>query len=199
MDTTNEKTIQAIGAAAVVAGAQGAAMDEAFDAERTAEAEVLALAIAAARPGLRAISGRIKAGSASWSTQNGTIFHESKTWHAEKGVKLHGKGPEEDCPRDNDGSYEGEDHYLLDDGRLAVVVFSGSWSRWQCSPSEWTSTLTVITPREAMDRWDLAETLAAISGRLDKAVAGKAPEKTKAALARAEKLRAIVALAGGAS
>ncbi len=194
---TNETTIHAIGAAAVVAGAQDDALDKAIDAERTAEAEVLTLAIQAAKPGLRAICGKIKAGRANWSTQNGTVFHESDTWHDEHGVKLHGAGAAEDHPRDNEGRYEGVDRYLLADGRFARVVFSGSWSRWQGSHSEWTSTLTILTPREAMDYWDLVETIEAIEKRLTKAAAGKAPEKTKAALARAERLRAIVSLAGG--
>ena len=193
------ETIQAIGVKAAVVGASAEALAAAIDAERAAEAEVLTLAIEAARPGLRAICSRIKRGMATWSTQNGTSFHESESWHDERGVKLAGDGAKYDIAREDSGQYEGEDRYLLADGRLAVADFSGSWSRWQGSRSEWESTLRTLTPREAMDLWDLDETLAALLAKLEKSAAGKAPEKTKAALARAAKLRAIFALAGGAS
>jgi len=191
MDHAQITEIQSV---ATQVAAQYTETQAAFAAERDAEAALLTAAITAARPALRAISSRIL----EQSTTTGLATdrqREHTSYRSERGLLLAGVSrPQRDAQRDNSGSYEGCALYLLTDGTLACVVWSGHWSRWQGSSDEQESRLTALTPREAMDTWDCADVITEIHDALAKQLAGKAAEKATAARARAAKLQAILAL-----
>lgn len=173
------------------------AMAAAITDERHAAAEVLARAVEVARPALRAISSRVlQERRTFWPTSVETATEE--TYHDVRGLRLAGDGPERDHPRANDGAIEGEDLLLLDDGRFVRLTWSGSWTRWQGRSSESRSELEILTLAEVVAGWDLDEILAALAKALEAQLSGRAEKTTKAATERAEKLRAVAALLGGA-
>jgi hypothetical protein len=194
MDQHTTDTVAAISALAPDAARINAEHAAAIDAERTAEAQVLEAAIAHAKPALRAVCGKVRVYERHYWV-NSVQTETDTTDHEVPGLLLAGNGTaQEDHPRSNGGAYEGCGLWLLRDGTLAELTYAGHWSRWQGSASEWTADLARVTPREAMDSWELAECLGALKTALERVVNGKAPEKTKAARERAEKLAALAAL-----
>lgn len=163
----------------------------AIAAERDAEAKVLETAIEAARPALRAISDRIRSSYYHTGGRNGCNPVKRITYHAERGVLLCDDYTQPKDETGNRGSYEGSGLYLLTDGRLAVVARDGSWSQWQGEPHSYEQTLTVVTPREAMDEWKLDEALEALAEALEKQ---RGKRDSKAARERAERLAALATL-----
>jgi hypothetical protein len=177
------------------AGEAAAELAAAVAAERDAEAELLTEAIEAARTGLRAICGRRRVRDATWTTQEGTVPHAEHEDYSQPARRLVGAETAlEDSSRASGGRYEGNALWILVDGTLAEVTYYGQWTRWQGGRSEWQAKVEIVTPREAMNNWELADVVEALSQALDGALKGKADVRTKAALARAAKLRAITEL-----
>lgn len=164
----------------------------AINAERDAEAEVLATAIEAVKPALPALCSRIKRSSYETAGRNGCNPVSRYEYHDERGAVLVDNYAREKDESGNRGSLGGERLCLLSDGRLAVVTREGSFSHWQGEADRWESTLAVVTPREAMNEYELDAVLGALAEALDKQAKGNASENTEKALARASALRDAV-------
>jgi hypothetical protein len=194
----NQKSVQdLVREISEVAPQVGSEFEEHAGAKRAAiEAEALILerALAAAKPGLKAIVSRIR--SAERTAWHDNAYTSSEYDHAEKrGVRVAGvKGPQQIHPRDNSGQYEGEALFVMEDGSLAEGSYSGSWTRWQGQGSGWQMKLVSLSAVEAMEGWELPEVLEGLAQALD-AQLGKRAEPAKAARERAEKLAAIAKLA----
>jgi len=105
-------------------------------------------------------------------------------------------GPEEDCPRANEGRFEGRDLAARADGVLVCLEYSGSWSRWQGSSWGWQAEVTEYAgPSEAIaDGWtDVEGYITHLADKLSRAV-GKRKDRIEADRRRVEKLGAVVAL-----
>lgn len=181
---------------APVVEAQHSALTAAIDEEATAEAALLARVVELVRPALKALSSRLKASERVWWPTNVETASE-KSYHEERGVRLAGSGAERDHPRANDGSIEGTDLVLLEDGTFARLDWSGSWTRWQGRSSDEESALTRLSLADVVARWDVDDIAGALVEKLEAQVTGRAPKTTAAAKDRAEKLRAVNALLGG--
>ncbi len=194
MTTEPTDLVHEIETLAPQAGAIHGQMVAAIDAERSAEAQVLARAIDLARPALRSVCSRLLLGvSTQWHdnayTQDTNAYSKTRT------VRLAGDdGPSRDHPRDTAGRYEGCSLHLCSDGILYEVTYVGHWSKWQGTGSAWQACLREVTPREAMDDWELSDCLAVLRDALQSVVQGKAPERANAARARAERLAALCTL-----
>lgn len=180
---------------AQAAAANHEALTSALNDEREAEAAVLTAAIDAAKPALGAVCSRIKKHVASTDGNNGCNPVKRIEYYEHRGLELVDDIYRRGDSSGNRGVYGGTRLYLLATGELAVATASGDWSRWQ---GEW-DTLDIefkaVTPREAMDTFELKECLESLSKALREQAEGKAPERAKAAKARAEKLRAMATLA----
>jgi hypothetical protein len=177
--------------------AQHAEQQAAYGAERAAEAAVLEAALAAARPAARALASRLVREEVSRWTDDKTSTYEETTYHELRGAIIAGaRKAERDVPRNNRGSYEGSALVLLEDGRLADLAWSGSWSKWQGEGSRVASELRVYgSPAEAIaDGWDAEDAVAGLATALERQAAGKAPERAKAARERAERLASVARL-----
>jgi hypothetical protein len=170
--------------------------EAAINAERDAEALVLQTAIDAAKPALRAVCSRMLRVDKSTSGNNGCNPVEDQQYFEERGLVLVDDFDKGRDTTGNRGWLGGYRIVLLSDGTLAKVEREGSWSCWQGEWTGWEATLTPMTARDVMDREELDECLKAISTALDKQISSKRDEATKAALARAEQLRALATLAG---
>jgi hypothetical protein len=176
---------------------QHADMRAAFAEERAAAAKVLEAAIAAARPALRALVGRIV-------REERTRWHDNaytsteRDYHEERGVLIAGTMAEQAHPRDTDGRYTGEALYLLDNGQLAQVEWGGTWTKWQGRGSTMTGTLRVYESPLACveDGWDAEELVNGLVDALERQASGRAPERAAKARERAERLRAVAKLLG---
>jgi len=161
--------------------------------ERDAETAVLERAIAAAKPALRALASRIRKRDYQTGGRDGLHPVSEHEDHDERGVVLIDRWGRRSDSTGNRGSFTGRRLYLLSDGQLAVVEREGSWSHWQGEAAEYETTLSILTPREAMDVWDLEEALEGLAAALAEQ-AGR-EKSTAAAKERAERLAALAKLA----
>ena len=176
--------------------AQHAEMTSAISDERAAEEELLARIVDSVKPALRALSSRLLASERTfWPDSVSTATERS--YHEERGVRLHGGGPSRDHPRANDGAIEGLDLVLLEDGTFARLDWTGTWTHWQGRASVDESTLTRLSLRDVVDGWDVDILAAGLHDRLTAQLEGRAPKRTASARERAEKLRAVSSLLGG--
>lgn len=178
--------------------AQHDEMTAAVEEERAAEEVLLGQLVDAVRPALRALSSRLLESERVWWPDNISTATE-KSYHEERGVRLHGEGPSRDHPRANRGTIEGLDLVLLGDGAFARMDWSGHWSKWQGEEDLEESTLTRITLRDVVDGWDVDQLAAALHERLEAQMTGRAPKRTASARQRAEKLAAVSSLLGARS
>ena len=191
-DTKISDTLATIAHLAPTIGAEYDAQTNAIQAERQAEADLLARAIDLARPGLRACLTRRRIHE---STRDTATDHERTTYRSgPPALLLAGyAGPREDAPRDSLGTYADDPSlWLLADGSLVSVEYAGSWSRWKGSGQEWTATLMPITIAVAVREWRLADILATIADALQRQ-AGK--RDAAGPRDRAARLAAIATLA----
>jgi hypothetical protein len=192
-----EHDITGIAATAAQVAAQHGELESAIDAERYAEAAILERAIAAAKPALRAICSALRSRDTTTGLADPDKQRREYETHAERGLRLDGDAKaEREQSRADSGTYGGSALYLLDDGTLAERTWSGRWTRWQGGTDETLSTLRPVTPREAMDSWDLDDCIESLRAALEGQLTGKSPERAKAARARAEKLTAVGKLIG---
>jgi hypothetical protein len=174
--------------------------DTALSERRTAEAELLTRVIDLARPALKAIGTRpvIRYHIAHHAdvNYNGGARTEERYTHRCVPLSASEFGPEEDCPRANEGTYGGKDLALREDGALVQIEYSGDWSRWQGSSWGYEAEITEYdSAADALaDGWtDVDEYIEQLSKRLEAAV-GKRKGRVEADRARAEKLAAIRSL-----
>ncbi len=185
-------------AATVAAEAKEA--DTAREQLEAAQADLFERVIKTARPALRAIGTRpliaysIKH-HADVNYYGGIEEEERPPWRA---VCLSAESfdPTEDAPRANEGSFEGEDLAVREDGILVELRYSGSWSRWQGSSWGWTAeVIEYANPAEAIGAgWtDIDSYIERLTEALDTAI-GSRKKAVAANRARAEQLGAIVSL-----
>jgi hypothetical protein len=164
----------------------------AIQAERDAEAVILGKAIASARPALKALSSKIVSESYETGGQNGCNPVHRYENHKEQGLVLIDDWDSEKDETGNRGALVGERLCLLSDGRLAEVKRKGSFSHWQGEADEYTTTLKIVDPRTAMDKWELVDALKGLMEALEKQAGRK--DATATAKARAERLAALAKL-----
>lgn len=165
----------------------------AIDTLQKEEAGLLAASIETVRPALSAITYKIKSSERTFWPDSVTTATEYESYQHD-GLRLAGAGPTRDYPSANDGQYEGRALYLLEDGSLVNVRYTGTWTRWQGRSSGWEAQFTPVTCREAMDQWEIEECVRHIATALQKQVDGKLSDATEAAKSRAAKLSALAEL-----
>ena len=132
----------------------------------------------------------------STSGRNGCNPVEEKDWFDERGIVLVDEFAQGRDPDGNRGWLGGYKIVLLEDGSLARIKREGSWSRWQGEWSGWEATIQPITVKAVMDREELSDCIQAIERVLDRQLDGKRENQAKEAVARTERLRAIIKLTG---
>lgn len=201
--------------APTVAGAHAEQIAAIAD-EQDAEAAILDRALHLAAPAGRALASQIE--TAYRISGAGTSRHDTRHWHA-RGVVL--LGPAAPSAAREHGGYRDVsdealiwipysqtatvDHRPVDpyDDRpeprhvdllpgLYEVTWRGSISHWQGSTSGHGSIWKRRTSREIMTEYDLGKCLASLVDALEKQATAARP--TKAAIERAAKLRAVLAL-----
>lgn len=171
--------------------------DAAFAEERAAERQLLHALVDLVRPALRGLCSRplIERSITGHATDK---RRESEQHAKEATVFLVGdQRPQEDCPRDNAGAYEGSGLHLRQDGTFVSVDYTGRWSRWQGSSSEWSAQVFPLTLDEVATDWDVDSIVEAVAELLEKQLGGNLPKRIKAAEERAAKVRSLVTLLGG--
>lgn len=195
METVDLSAIESL--AATVA-AQDTAFRAALDAEHQAYAATLDAVVAKIRPALRAISSRIRVEHKEWWVGR-TRTDDSSRYHDMRGVCVSdtqagpGRGS---CPGDqNRGTYTGYDLFLLQDGTWCELKYSGAWTRWQGEDESWEAEVTPVTTADVARDWQDSGILEHLTAALQRQADGGKPARTKAATERAERLRAVAALA----
>jgi hypothetical protein len=188
-------SIEQIKAKADRVAAEHADVLAAKDAEEAAEAALLEKVVEAVRPALRALASRVKTADRVEHFADVDRQRETETLATWRGLCLTGTpGPLRDNPRDNRGSYEGSDLFLLVDGTFVELAYGGSWSRWQGSSWGWKTTERTMTIAEVAHEYKLEPIVEALSEALDQHTQGGRPARAKAMRERAAKLAALVAL-----
>jgi hypothetical protein len=173
--------------------AEAAAADAATEAALDAEAALLDKILAMVRPAVRACGARIKT-SDSYSFQLDQPDADALDTHI-RGICV--DGPQDSVGPSrrhhltgNTGPYGGSDLVLTADG-WARLVYEGRWSQWQGSASWWVARKEPLTSRDVACVADVAS----VVRRLSDALAAADPiAKTRRQTARAEQLRAVLAL-----
>lgn len=176
---------------------ESAELGAAREAETIAAAAVLDRLITATRPALRAIGTRHKIQSRIWWPDRvSTTEDVERAAYRTVCLSDDKAGPELDHPRANDGSFEGFELHLREDGSLEEWEYSGTWSRWQGTEDTWEASVTRYPSPEAAvrDGWTDVESYAArLAARLQ-AAAGSRKQNIAAAIARAARLDAVATL-----
>jgi hypothetical protein len=183
--------IEQIAALASVVATEHTDSTKAHAAVTEAEALLLERVVDAARPALRAVSTKRRTSGRTWWPTNSETASEYTTGSA--GLRVCGDGPEYDCPRANQGKYEGYDLFLLPDGSWIEASYTGSWSRWQGAGDSWEATERTLTTAEVAAEYDVDVVITAIADALEKAH-GSREKRTARALERVAKLQAIAKL-----
>jgi len=174
-----------------------AASEEAKTDELAAQVALVARILEIARPAVRALGSRPKT-SNDYIAGEGDVGSTRASW---RGLILtcttKELGPSRDKLRrdDNDGTYEGRDVFLRDDGQLVELAYSGSWSNWQGSRCGWTTEERTITVEAFCRNWATSapdRLVVQLQALAD--AAGDRDKVTKVSRARASKYRAILAL-----
>jgi hypothetical protein len=196
-----EETLAAIADFATRAAAGHDAQLAAGAAETAAEAEILARAVALAKPGLRAASSRIRVGYRMWWPNNTETADANEYAPDIRGVFLGGEdkpvgegkaGAIKDHPRSDVGAYEGADIFLLTDGTFVEARYSGRWSKWQGASSEWRAELVPMTVAQVAAEYGLDALLTELAGQLERQATAERP--TAAMQARTDRLRSLAVL-----
>ena len=199
METQNEVTSETLATLATTAATVAKdhqAFTEALATQNQAEAALLKRIIDTVKPALRALASRIVKLDRSTSGQNGCNPVEQKEWFEERGVCIVDAFDREKDATGNEGTFGGSRLFLLDDGRLAEVDRTGTWSQWQGAWSGYEATLTIVDVGTAQRHYHLTDMIEALNTKLAEQVKGEKAKRTKAAHARAEKLAAVASLVG---
>jgi hypothetical protein len=197
METQNEVTSETLATLATTAATVAKdheAFTTALATQSQAEAALLGRIIETVKPALRALASRIFRTWRTTSGRNGCNPVEEKDYFDERGVCLVDAFEREKDDTGNRGTYGGSRLYLLDDGRLAEVDRTGSWSQWQ---GEWNTeecTLEIVDVATAQRHYHLADIIEALNTKLEEQAKGSKTKRTKAATERASKLAALTTL-----
>lgn len=198
-----EERMRVIGTQALRVAKEAEEHGNAIRRERGLEAQILAQAIEQVRPALKALANRLHQSYEIVRDQQGEIVGsqvQGFTPHAERGFALAGDrevvsvnhAPKTASPHSFHGRFEGRGLVLLESGALAERVWVGAWSNCSNTRSSWTSTLTVVTPEQAMDDWDLEDCLSSILGALCAQQRAKATQKAEERIARLQAVLTLV-------
>jgi len=207
-ETSNiEQSIHTIETAAPTVASNLTAHEDAISQERAAAVALLGRAVELARPGLRAVSSRPLV-CEDWEDRDDGFQlddEEPRTERADWAGLYLGDGrpgPERvdrwrQGQEQTRGTWGGTDLFLLPDGTFKSLSYSGTWSRWQGSSSPWMADEAdeeieaVVAAKWAPSGGQSVKRLAEA---LQKELDGGRQKATKAALDRAERLRALAAL-----
>jgi hypothetical protein len=159
-----------------------------------AEGTILSAALEAASPALPALVGQIRSAYRLTGHARDDEREEFEIDERRAAYLLGDSGPTEDTPRATRGRYEGTGLYVLEDGRIAVRTWTGSWSRWQGESSTWESALREVTPEEACADWDLEAVVGAILSRVTASAASDDADRDVAEVAEVARLQQIATL-----
>ena len=184
--------IESLAATASQVADLATAQQDAADAERRAEVELLDRAIDVVRPALRALASRIvveRTVSGIGTDRERSSYRVSE----HRGLLVGGTAePELDAPRDSRGKYEGSGLYLLADGTWLGVTYEGSWSKYQGEGRHWDGAEVALSTDGVLAHWTDADVvIAALRDALEAQLNSKRAERTLRALGRAAKLRAL--------
>jgi hypothetical protein len=199
METQSEVTSETLARLATTAATVATEHGEyqaALATQSEAEAALLGRIIETVKPALRALASGIKSRDYQTAGRNGCNPVHTYDTFPERGVCLVDGYDHDKDESGNRGSNGGSRLYLLDDGRLAEVERSGSWSCWQGEPDQWEATMTIVSAAVAVARYELTDMIEAINTKLAEQLKGAKPVRTKAAHARAAKLAAVASLVG---
>lgn len=189
-----ETSLEELGARAEQVAADYAKRQTAHEEQLAAEAALLTAVIERVRPALRALGERPIVHRRSTADRVDDVEER----HALRMVCLTDDRfrPERlGAPQNSRGKYGKCDLGLAEDGSLYELTYSGHWSAWQGEADEWTAEVALVSPKQVAADYKVESLAAQISELLDKQLAGKSAQTTQAALDRAEKMRAIAALA----
>ncbi|TQF13443.1 hypothetical protein FJV41_23935 [Myxococcus llanfairpwllgwyngyllgogerychwyrndrobwllllantysiliogogogochensis] len=97
-----------------------------------------------------------------------------------RGVLLAGdSAPRQLLPGAPDGEYVGRGGYLLEDGRLAILKYRGTWSKTDEVSAEWHADMTVVTADEVVRLWKFEDVLQGLQKALVGHRRGKAIEASR--------------------
>jgi len=190
-------TITAITTLGATVAAEHNAHVAALSAECDAEAKLLDATIAAVRPALAALAGRIKTYSYRTMGQNGLNPVRQSRYATERGYLVADGFDQEGDTTGNRGKFCGSQVYLLRDGTWLQLRRTGHWSCWQGEADTWEATSRVLSSREVAEFYDAEQLIANIATGLKQQAEGNKSARTKAAEARAMKLGALAALLAG--
>lgn len=194
METTMETIATELATKADQVGTLSKTHGEAIDTQSEAEVALLTRLVEKLRPALPALTSRIKAESLTRWHDNAYTATTCRNWDGPDGVCVAGDGPVDDHPRDNAGRTTGWRLYLLENEGWLEVDYDGTWSRWQGASYGWKATCKVIDAARALEIAHIDDVLAALGKALDAHLKGNLAANTAKALARAEQLRAVLAL-----
>lgn len=198
----NSMNIAALETKVQAVAEQTAELADAITEERAERTAMMALVLHTIKPALSGVLANIRT---SRLYDNNDMGRDRTTYHARQGlrldgVKLEGKtGPVCD-DGDRGGALEGWDTFLLGDGSLLELHYSGSWSCYDCDTTTWEVSEETIVPAEEAAAYLVGESsdeaaLQAISAALDQQLEGKTRAQIKEARERADWIRAVVKLA----
>lgn len=190
-----EQQINQIAAVAADVGTSHAELLAAYEEQHAAEAAVLERAIAAAKPGLRAVARRVHSRDASTSGRNGCNPVQESEYFTGRYLSLISAEKRERDSTGNAGRYVGTRLLLGTDGGLYETEASGSWSLWQGSWDTLERTMQPISAMDAMGRYNLSDALSALADALGGADADGKRKLAATARERTERLRALSKLA----
>lgn len=187
--------VQELADLAVKAASIQQELDNAIQTSKDAEVEAIEAIIASVKPALRSIAGRMKVQYHSWWVGNTHTDDEVVYYHT-KGVKLVDGHTYHKDGTGNSGDVRGTNVYLTVEGKLLRFMYSGYWSSWQGSSDKWEAEVEEITVGDyvVMHNGSAEELTNVLAEKFEGVINGKAPEKTKRNLERAEKLKAITTL-----
>jgi hypothetical protein len=163
----------------------------AYAAEKAQRTALMDAVLNMSKPALPSIVGKITTASLVWADNT-----PEKQW-SQNGLRLAGEGPRRK-PNEESGVLQGRDVFWLLDGSVLELLYAGSWSVWDKVPSPWHSEATLLAAKEAASylvSHGLDEiAIRSILDALDAQLKGNTPKRIVQARARAEKLRAILAL-----
>lgn len=151
----------------------------------TAEAAVLDAAIARVRTVLPTIAAKLEASYVRYVGCDGGIDQE--THFPRRGLVLAGEGMDRvglNMRQVTRGPIEGDALVLWEDGTLGRLTYAGSWTYWEREADRMEATSEVVTTREALDQYEFATCLRAITEALTAVAGALGDVHTKAATLR---------------
>lgn len=148
---------------AAVLGEQISRQQEAVEEE---ESQALAALVEKVKPVLPYIAEKV----AVYYHHPGGQFAEPEREHIEGVILVDEWQRKFDGPDDTRGGYAGQMLVLIPEGKLMVLTRKGFWSRWQNEPTTWEADREVVSPREAVQRFDFADIVQGLVDSLREAI-----------------------------